>query len=272
MIGSRYVKQDATLAPPPPQTGFANPECYLACHLDCSTTLSREHFISEGILRELSSGRRQVWVGGLHFLGDGERRLVGSSSITAKVLCDRHNNALALLDAEALRLFRILRRISDGRIDPNSHSLFSGRDIERWMLKSMLGLALSGLARDPGGERTRSVPPPIQFLDAFRSPGKWPSDLPGLSVVSRRADGIDSRAPVTIELAASQALSSITGLRVALWDLVLLLGVTPSTLENRVVYRPPKLLFERAGATVEVELSWEDYAPGVANRTIWFDR
>ena len=272
LIGKRYFKPEARLVPPLPQTGLANPECYLACHQDCSATLSREHFISEGLLRELSGGRRQVWVGGLHGLDDGEHRLVASSSLAAKVFCDRHNSALAPLDAEVLRFFRTLRAIIDRTIGPRGHFLFSGRDIEKWMLKSMLGLALSGLARVPGGERARAVTPPVQYLDALRSPGNWPSELPGLSVVSRQAAGIWSQVPVRIELAGSPAFSSITGVRITLWNLALLLGVTPTTLEKRVVYRPPKLMFKQAGGMVEVEFSWDDYSPNKADRIIWFDR
>ena len=126
LVGSQYVKQEATLTPPFRRPVSQTRTAISACHLDCSTTLSREHFVSEGILRELSGGRRQVWVAGVPFLADGEHRFVASSSIAAKVLCIRHNNALAPLDAEALRLFRILRRISDGRIDPNSHSCLAG--------------------------------------------------------------------------------------------------------------------------------------------------
>jgi len=272
LVGGRYFKPEARLVPRPPQTGLMNAECYLACHQDCSATLSREHFISEGVLRELSGGRKQVWVGGLHWLDDGKPGLVPSSSLAAKVLCDRHNIALSPLDAEALRLFRTLRAIIDGTTGQSGHFLFSGHDIERWMLKSMVGLGLSGLARIPSGERARAVTPPVQYLDALRFPGSWPRELPGLSVVSRQAAGMQSQAPVRIELAESPTSSSITGVRITLWNLVLLLGVTPTTLEKRVVYRPPKLVFERAGSIVEVEFSWGDYSPGRADRVVWFDR
>src|SRR5215469_15081076 len=40
--------------PPRPQTGLANPRCYAGKLEDCSNALSREHFISHGILKALS--------------------------------------------------------------------------------------------------------------------------------------------------------------------------------------------------------------------------
>ena len=72
-----------------------------------------------------------------------------TAALTAKVLCRRHNSALSPLDAEAGRLFEVARDADEVLADDATHAtssfdVINGPDIQRWLLKCLLGAASSG--------------------------------------------------------------------------------------------------------------------------------
>ena len=79
------------LHPPGPVTGFAHRHCYLRDTLDCSDQISREHYMSGAVLEQLGSVLR---VSGIPFAA-GQTFDTSAASLTAKILCTRHNAALA---------------------------------------------------------------------------------------------------------------------------------------------------------------------------------
>ncbi|MBZ5581486.1 MAG: hypothetical protein LAQ30_04635 [Acidobacteriia bacterium] len=110
---------------------------------DCSKKLSREHLVSESL-----------------FLGDAVRvqgfpwckerpKEIGLSGLTAKILCDRHNNALSSIDTAGKEFFstmREMRRLANVRrtmkLRPWNVVEYSinGPDLERWFLKILVNL------------------------------------------------------------------------------------------------------------------------------------
>lgn len=68
------------------------------------------------------------------------------------MLCKRHNEALAELDATAKTFFTALKLMHDDIFDKKTLSrrskwfLLSGEELELWMLKTALGLFHSGIA------------------------------------------------------------------------------------------------------------------------------
>jgi hypothetical protein len=64
--------------------------------MDCSADLSAEHYISKSVLQAIGD---TVAVSGVPLLSDGQEKEVGINSLTAKILCSRHNSALSLLDS-----------------------------------------------------------------------------------------------------------------------------------------------------------------------------
>jgi hypothetical protein len=127
--------------PPAPKTGHAHERCYAAALTDCSTKISREHYISKGLLGLMGG---TVDVAGLSFQQPDTLRGLPEKSLTAKALCERHNHALAPLDAEVARLYEALRDFDAGLRDSASwvseERVVNGADIERWMLKALAGL------------------------------------------------------------------------------------------------------------------------------------
>lgn len=69
-------------------------------------------------------------------------------ALASKVLCERHNSALSPLDTAATDLYAILRRINaelgdEAPTAPSETFTVGGVDLERWLLKALIGLAHS---------------------------------------------------------------------------------------------------------------------------------
>jgi hypothetical protein len=104
----------------------------------------------------MGSGR----ISGFPWLDGEDRADFHYASLAAKVLCDRHNSVLSPLDGEAGRLFETLgeidRKLGDDAAPASSREYFlNGADLERWLLKALLGMTHADGATQSGvrGER-----------------------------------------------------------------------------------------------------------------------
>src|SRR5690242_17613456 len=79
----------ALTCPPSPRTGIRNIGCYAAALADCSNDLSREHYISNALLKRLSIDGK-VTVDGFPWQDSGATSKVPPASLTGRVLCRRH--------------------------------------------------------------------------------------------------------------------------------------------------------------------------------------
>ncbi|WP_443748687.1 hypothetical protein [Asticcacaulis solisilvae] len=127
-------------------TGHSHGKCYANIDGNCSPTISREHYISANYLRSVEKNGG-VKISGLAWQQPETFDLISVNALQAKVLCSRHNSAISNLDDEFRAFTEVIRSI-DGNAGAQSttHS-FSGNRIELWMLKTLLGLALSGNLR-----------------------------------------------------------------------------------------------------------------------------
>ena len=135
---------------PSAQTGFSHERCYMRWTQDCDKQLSGEHYISASVLKHLSGSN--VMLHGVHWLAQNETKTLPVTALKAKILCKRHNEALAGLDAMAGKFFSTLKLPYDDVFDKKTLSrrskwfLFSGEELEFWMLKTAIGLFHSGVA------------------------------------------------------------------------------------------------------------------------------
>ncbi|MBI4818894.1 MAG: SEC-C domain-containing protein [Deltaproteobacteria bacterium] len=138
--------------------------CYAAPLGGCTGSLSREHYFSKNLLQSLTNAG-VVEPRGL-FSGPNDPKKIGINSLTAKILCEGHNSVLSPLDMVGGRFFEVFHRIHATPWSPRSESfeLFSGHDVERWMLKTMLGFAKSGIAPDQGRRVRLSAAFEVQLL------------------------------------------------------------------------------------------------------------
>lgn len=133
--------------PPGPATGHANTKCYASGDRNCSLKISKEHFISETLLRQIHPDNTAK-VAGLKWQQKETFDVVPISGLASSILCERHNNALSPLDASMGLFAKVIEDFdvalrSTISADASEQRLFSGDDIERWMVKCLLGLTVS---------------------------------------------------------------------------------------------------------------------------------
>ena len=89
-------------------TGFSHQKCIFMEHKNCSTKISKEHFFSRSILEQFDWNIATLdgfpWI-----TKNGSKPSI--NSMTANILCERHNNALSHLDNSAGDVFRKLKLI-----------------------------------------------------------------------------------------------------------------------------------------------------------------
>jgi hypothetical protein len=138
-----------SLQPRLPRTDYSQAGCYLSHTNDCSRGITGEHYVSRTALEELSEP--VVAIDGVHWLAPGEQRVIGINSLTAKILCGRHNSALSPLDDEGGQFLRTIKSIhaSLGKKSLSRKtlvSIVSGEALEIWILKIACGLFYSKIA------------------------------------------------------------------------------------------------------------------------------
>jgi hypothetical protein len=140
-----------SLVPPGLPTGFRHPKCYAAIDANCCSTLTREHFISAALLRQVElNGTAKI--AGLSWQAPDTFNIVPIDGLASRVLCERHNCALspldACMDAFSLSIRKFDHGFRDASVTGIEESIHSGSDIEHWMLKCLIGGVASGNLRN----------------------------------------------------------------------------------------------------------------------------
>ena len=128
---------------PGQKTEFANSRCYARGDSNCSTKISKEHFISESYLRqgELENSTK---IAGLAWQKPETFDVIPTKALASNILCERHNSALSPLDQAFSELTETIRGF-DTEVSLSDETVpFSGNIIELWMLKCVVGLSISG--------------------------------------------------------------------------------------------------------------------------------
>lgn len=143
---------------------YKNPKCFARELGNCSKDIQREHFISKAVLRNLTEDGINVGVAGLGWQADESVSNFGINSLQAKILCNTHHRPLSKLDQVAGKLFEFLTKSNHDFLStqpekaPNSER-FTGLAVERWLLKLLIGMAVSGNAVTSSGNRAAWTPP-----------------------------------------------------------------------------------------------------------------
>ncbi len=257
--GDRLFRRCAETRPPLPRTGHRSPGCFASVLKDCSPDITREHYVSAGILRMIGGGR-EVKVSGATWL-KGESKSLRVDSFASNMLCSRHNSALSPLDSAALQLFEKLQtlRVSSDQPDETHRDvcalLVNGHDIERWCLKAMLGGLFSGNLGVPGAEPKSATPQRkfIEFLFGDRA------EVPpwGLRVLDPRESILSASAYLSVTVlhvgfAPAGILLQLNGLQIAL-------GPKNAAIPGSDVHvlRPSELRITTTGGFRTIALSWE---------------
>jgi hypothetical protein len=251
-----FHKKPALTAPPAPKTGETFEPCYANCLFDCNTSRSREHYISESLLRYLNR-KNGLRVGGLPWI-KGKDQALPPSALTSKILCKRHNSALSKLDAIAVRLFQAFDEEGASGSGQHLMHLFSGHDIERWLLKILCGITRS---KNVSLEQEVDLSIPDYWLRVLFGREEFPAEQ-GLYVC--KSCGHRFEGPQGLQLRTITGRGRLTGM--GLWicgyELILSMSGFPSRVFDgrEMVYRP--LEFYASGSNFEksIMLSWDGAA------------
>jgi hypothetical protein len=167
--GSFRVKFPSPL-PSGDVTGVAHAGCYMRDTRNCSTDIATGCYFSND-LRELLHAK----IIGVTFPWGEPGMEMAVEDLPAGILCNRHNDAIAPLDAVAVQAFR---NILDGVAYVTMKSLAtkktlaaaSGEGLELWMLKLLFGAYHNRLISREGIEPENSHPlNPDIFLNTLRT-------------------------------------------------------------------------------------------------------
>ncbi|MFO1041813.1 MAG: hypothetical protein U0941_08510 [Planctomycetaceae bacterium] len=243
--------------PPSPATGYSHPSCF-ACGLnDCSRTISREHYVSQSILTLF--GNNNITAAGLPWIPDGQMKSVSVASLTSKILCTRHNESLSPLDDVASAFFRFFT-VQQHWVEAERLT-FRGNDLERWLLKTLCGLAMSGNAT-LNGMPIKSWRPPLQWLEILFG-GRDVESPAGLHFITGKHQAAEGT------LHVQPVFKSVTGHPIALAFVVSGIGFLfamealppmrqPSITGGGTSYRPKALRIQRGESTREGQFGWPD--------------
>jgi hypothetical protein len=141
-----------------------HPHCYAQPFGNCEGKPSGEHYVSDKVLRAVSQAEKSVRVSGLKFLSFGTESNIGISSLVGNTLCKKHNSELSVFDTAGLNFFNAMEHtmVPESRVVPLR---VSGDQVERWMLKALIGGLYCGQFPTPEGIESKDVCPPDRWLE-----------------------------------------------------------------------------------------------------------
>lgn len=263
--GGKFQPPHCNTLPPSPQTGYSNHRCYAAGLADCSTSISREHYVAAGLLERLKKHRGElIQVTGFPWSKHG--KAVSVKGLASKILCERHNNALSSLDAIGIRIFDSVARIqSDFRSGLNHDAvfLFNGHDIERWLLKMLCGMAVAKNAITAKGEDIRWQPEP-SLLDILFGLKSFPHYCGLWCGVTETNDSAEHSVSFTPHVSSDRQRILATAFVVPPFRFITVVEHPFEGMERILPglrYHPELLVFRSAGGKKVIMLRWDESDP-----------
>jgi hypothetical protein len=229
-------------------TGYQNPNCYLKYKSDCCETTSGEHYISEGILKQIHPGEKSILVSGLPRQPKGDIKPVGIANLKGRCLCKRHNERLTDLDANAINFFEAL----DGyaRRQGDEEFYLDGALLERWILKALIGRIAS--------KTTPSVKEiPAEALPLMLGETKsWPVRS-GLYILHEQVKLIGTLASTISYGPLGHSTMGVFGDYYKTNGFVMHCPFLTPPPEIRGAYRPERLILRQPNRTAVIHLDWD---------------
>lgn len=256
LTASGFRKAPASTTPFPPKTGESLQACYAAPLYDCSSKLSREHYISQSLLQYLNRSK-DLRVRGLPWLG-GKEKVLPPDALSSRMLCERHNAALSQLDAIAVRLFQAFDEEGAAGSGQQLLHLFCGHDLERWLLKVLCGVSHS---KNLSADKEVDLSIPKQWVEILFGYTEFP-DGQGLYVCTTIGHRFEGPRGLQLRAIAGRGRLTGIGLSVCGYEFILSMSGFPSRRFDgrKVAYRP--LEFHTLGPSFEksVLLTWNGVA------------
>ncbi len=187
--------------------------------------------------------------------------MIGINNLVARNLCVSHNSALSRLDDEAARFVAAVSESNRRASSDEMQYLFSGHDLERWMLKVLVGLGVSGNLASKGMPSRSNLDPRVKLIELLEAPETWVHPM-GLYFTQALGDRYQHRDEISFAALRSSDTAALAGLLMDIHGLTFALLTYPfpslagSGLDQRC-YRPSTLQF-RGGRNHTIRISWLD--------------
>jgi hypothetical protein len=253
-----WNKKPVSITPKGELTKISRQQCYANITANCSEKISREHCVSETVLKTLADEKYVISVSGMSWVPSGQTKAVGISSLTAKVLCDRHNNALSPIDSEFGRFISTIGSFDTGFNGHNSKNevvVFCGEDIERWMLKTICAMVSSKMIAKDG--KITDIKLREIWLDILYDKKPLPEGW-GL-YIDMSKESIEHKKSFSLRPLVVKDNNDLLAAEVNVNNIKfhLVLG-KPEPPEAFGVRRPKTLIFQYKDVTKIIEISWQD--------------
>jgi hypothetical protein len=225
----------------------------------CKGGISAEHLISKSIILLLKVDG-DFSVSGLPWIPEGETKIIGPGSLTAKCLCEKHNSSLSPLDTAAFKFFATVKSCLDREAD-GLRFIVSGHDIERWLLKTLKAMAASGNLSHGRERLSGAFANDVQVLDMLDDPGHWP-DGAGLYCVMSAGDLTENHDRFQL-VPFTNPRGELNGLGANIMGLTFVLMLEPPILSEspmlaKAVFRPSQIIVTYPAITNWIAISWAD--------------
>lgn len=237
-------------------SGYAHAKCYLSYTNGCSTKITGEHYISHNLLNKIEKQNKTIDVIGLSWLPKDQFSSIGKKNLVSNVLCDQHNSDLSPLDSAIGDLVGAIGSIDaeyQNESPVGANYIVDGSHLERWVLKTILGLVMSGQIKqrscEPFGLKSKCLSL-LCLPDA-----RWPLDW-GLYVATSTEKIYHSSSFELLPQYNSETGEILAlGLKFNGIAMTFLMG-KPDQKGAFGVRRPSKLIFEKGVVKSEIALSW----------------
>jgi hypothetical protein len=226
---------------------------------DCGGGLSREHYVSRGLI-----DGAELRVRGMPWQKEEVARF-SPDSLVARILCRRHNSALSTLDTHAIRFFLAvevgLRHAQRRSLSRKSRFFMtSGDGLELWAMKTLAGLHASEIDFKTPEHRFRDFELPMgRIVEELSSPN--PRSLMTLSIPTTQDAHEErlGRRAVSIGPIIDGESGQLSGLLVRMHGLALVFNIdlpAEGTLPENEVAQPDMIDLIGSARTSRVFLSW----------------
>jgi hypothetical protein len=243
--------------------------CYLRSTDACCTKITGEHLISETVLSVLAY--KEIEVSGLPWQKGAKKRL-GFAALTTGCLCKTHNSALSPIDTMGGRFFDALQKCGTGETGPNQDFLFSGHDIERWMLRTLAAFGVSKNFAIDGARIDTGFVERLRFAELLEDTTQWKPPL-GMYLIQGINYQFTQKENIQLAPILRRGTEEVVGILTDLQGFQIGVLATDhdiiGTGLDKAVYRPGKLIFKMGRFTHVIEMSWDDNLPHMDITITW---
>lgn len=258
-----WDKKPAVLAGKTLITNYSHNKCYANKTKDCSSKISKEHYISEYLLNNLGN-TDNVNISGLHWQGFGQVKTMSKAALASNILCTHHNEMLSPFDAEMGRFHSTINRYNqtfDLQIPLNELVIFCGENLEKWILKTICAFIASN--QIGVGDKKIDCQMSDTYIDILFKDKPFPEGW-GMYVDASNDQTIQYHNYISFNFIIRDNILQVAKMVLTGLTFYLVLD-KPESMKPEMIYRPRGIEIKKGDIKKILEICWQDkkYDQGV---------